>query len=241
MSDGSSLISSRVSSVAISGRPAFQFASIRDGGGSAWHAVGDVSEEDDVARLVAAAEERWDGRIDVLVNNAGIDHEAPFLEFPAEEWRRVLAVDLTGPFLMGQRVARAMARAGGGAIVHVSSIDSMGADGLQVAYNAAKAGLLGLNRTMAVELAPHGIRSTVVNPGYVATPLTERYVGPAMWDHMTRSFARVPQGRMARPEEIAAAIAFLASDDASHVTGIELTVDGGTTANLYIVETVPGA
>ena len=214
-------------------------ASIRAAGDSAWHATGDVSNAGDVARIVAAAEERWSGRIDVLVNNAGVDHDCAFLDFPESEWRRVLDVNLTGPFLCAQRVARAMARMGRGAIVHVSSIDSMGADGTQVAYNASKAGLLGLSRTLATELGPVGIRSTVVNPGYVATPLTRAYVGEELYEHMTTRFARVPQGRMAEPDEIASAILFLASDDARHVNGIELTVDGGTTANLYIVETLP--
>ena len=212
---------------------------IRAAGGRAWHAVGDVASAADVERIVASAEERWGGRIDVLVNNAGVDHDCAFLDFPAAEWRRVIDVNLTGPFLVAQRVARVMTRCRSGAIVHVSSIDSLGADGTQVAYNASKAGLLGLSRTMAVELAPFGVRSTVINPGYVATPLTRQYVGEAMYDYMTTRFARVPQGRMATPDEIAGSILFLASDDATHVNGIELTVDGGTTANLYIVETLP--
>jgi NAD(P)-dependent dehydrogenase (short-subunit alcohol dehydrogenase family) len=215
--------------------------SIRGSGANAWHEVGDVSESDDVERIVARAEERWDGQIHVLVNNAGVDHDCPFLEFPEAEWRRVLGVNLTGPFLCAQRVAKAMAKHGGGAIVHIASIDALGADGTQVAYNAAKAGLLGLNRTMAVELAAYGIRSTVVNPGYVATPLTRGYVGEEMFEYMTTGFARVPQRRMAEPDEIAAAVLFLASDDARHITGTELTVDGGTTANLYVVETLPSA
>jgi NAD(P)-dependent dehydrogenase (short-subunit alcohol dehydrogenase family) len=215
--------------------------SIRASGGSAWHQVADVASSADVDRVVTLAEERWDGQIDALVNNAGIDHDCAFLEFPEEAWREVLDVNLTGPFLCAQRVARAMARRGSGAIVHISSIDSMGADGTQVAYNASKAGLLGLSRTLAVELGPLGIRSTVVNPGYVATPLTRKFLGEEMYEYMTTSFARVPQGRIAEPDEIASAILFLASDDARHVNGVELTVDGGTTANLYIVETLPGA
>jgi NAD(P)-dependent dehydrogenase (short-subunit alcohol dehydrogenase family) len=215
--------------------------SIRADGGSAWHAVGDVASAADVDRVVASAEERWNGQIDALVNNAGIDHDCAFLDFPEAAWRQVIDVNLTGPFLCAQRVARAMARRGSGAIVHISSIDSLGADGTQVAYNASKAGLLGLSRTLAVELGPLGIRSTVVNPGYVATPLTRKFLGEEMYAYMTKSFARVPQGRIAEPDEIASAILFLASDEARHVNGIELTVDGGTTANLYIVETLPGA
>jgi NAD(P)-dependent dehydrogenase (short-subunit alcohol dehydrogenase family) len=216
-------------------------ASIRESGGSSWHQVGDVSSAADVDRIVASAEDRWGAQIHALVNNAGIDHDCPFLDFPESEWRRVLDVNLTGPFLCAQRVARTMAKNGGGAIVHIASIDAFGADGTQVAYNAAKAGLLGLNRTMAMELAQHGIRSTVVNPGYVATPLTRQYVGDEMFEYMTTRFERVPQRRMAEPDEIAGAVVFLASDDARHITGTELTVDGGTTANLYVVETLPSA
>ena len=173
------------------------------------------------------------------MNCAGIDHDSPFLSFPDDAWQRVIGVNLTGSFLMAQRVARVMTETGGGSIVHISSIDAYGADGNQVAYNASKAGLLGLNRTMATELASHGIRSNVVSPGYTATPLTRQYVGDAMYEYMTKDFDRIPQRRMATPEEIAAAILFLASDDASAITGSELTVDGGTTANLYIVETLP--
>jgi NAD(P)-dependent dehydrogenase (short-subunit alcohol dehydrogenase family) len=213
--------------------------SIRQAGNSARHDVGDVGSAADVDRVVGAAEARWEGRIDVLVNNAGVDHDCPFLEFPESEWRRVLDTNLTGPFLCGQRVARTMAGTGGGAIVHIASIDATGADGTQVAYNASKSGLLGLNRTMAMELAQHGIRSTVVNPGYVATALTRGYVGEELYEYMTNRFARVPQGRMAEPGEIAAAVLFLASDEARHITGTELTVDGGTTANLYVVESLP--
>src|SRR6185437_16754744 len=144
----------------------------------------DVSDPAGCEAVADAARARW-GRIDVLVNCAGIDHDCPFLDFPVEEWQRVIGVNLTGAFLMAQQAARLMASAGGGgAIVHVASIDAHGADGNQVAYNASKAGMLGLSRTMATELARHGIRSNVVSPGYTATPLTRQYVGEAMYEHM---------------------------------------------------------
>ncbi len=214
-------------------------ADIAAAGGKAWAFAADVSDPVAVDAAVETARERF-GRIDVLVNCAGIDYDCPFLDFPDDEWRRVIDVNLTGCFLMAQRVARVMADMGGGSIVHISSIDAYGADGNQVAYNASKAGLLGLSRTMATELARHGIRSNVVSPGYTATPLTRQYVGDEMYEYMTKDFDRIPQRRMASPEEIAAAILFLASDDSSAITGSELVVDGGTTANLYIVETLPG-
>jgi NAD(P)-dependent dehydrogenase (short-subunit alcohol dehydrogenase family) len=213
-------------------------ADMTAGGGKASALTADVSDSAAVDEAVEAACDRL-GRIDVLVNCAGIDHDCPFLDFPDEAWQRVIGVNLTGSFLMAQRVARVMADAGSGSIVHISSIDAYGADGNQVAYNASKAGLLGLSRTMATELARHGIRSNVVSPGYTATPLTRQYVGDAMYEYMAKDFDRIPQRRMATPGEIAAAILFLASDDASAITGSELIVDGGTTANLYIVETLP--
>jgi NAD(P)-dependent dehydrogenase (short-subunit alcohol dehydrogenase family) len=213
-------------------------ADIVAAGGRARAHAADVSNPAAVDAVMHAANERW-RRIDVLVNCAGIDHDSPFLDFPYEEWQRVLDVNLTGAFLMAQSVARIRAATGGGSIVHVSSIDAYGADGNQVAYNASKAGMLGLNRTIAMELASRGIRSNVVAPGYTATPLTKQYVGEAMYEYMTRDFDRVPQRRMATPEEIAAAILFLASDDAAAITGSELVVDGGTIANLYVVETLP--
>ena len=200
--------------------------------------VADVSLEADVQGIVDRALEVW-GRIDVVVNNAGIDDDCPFLEVQAESWQRVLGVNLTGPFLVSQRAARAMATSGGGAFVHIASIAALAGDGEQVAYGASKAGLLGLNRIMALELARHGIRSNVVHPGYTATPLTRQYVGEEMYEYMMGGFARIPQGRMALPEEIAAAVAFLASDDAAAITGTDLVVDGGTMANCYVVETLP--
>jgi NAD(P)-dependent dehydrogenase (short-subunit alcohol dehydrogenase family) len=211
---------------------------IEQRGGTAWAHTADVSDSAAVQSAVDAAMARW-GRIDVLVNNAGIDDDCPFLDVSEENWQRVIGVNLTGPFLMSQRVAREMARTGGGVLVHIASIDALGADGNQIAYNASKAALLGLNRTIATELARHGIRSNVVSPGYTATPLTRQYVGERMYEYMTTTFARVPQGRMATVDEIAAAVAFLASDDAAAITGTDLVVDGGTTANLYVVETLP--
>jgi NAD(P)-dependent dehydrogenase (short-subunit alcohol dehydrogenase family) len=200
--------------------------------------VADVSLEADVQGIVDRALEVW-GRIDVVVNNAGIDDDCPFLDVQADSWQRVLGVNLTGPFLVSQRAARSMATSGGGAFVHIASIAALAGDGEQVAYGASKAGLLGLNRIMALELARHGIRSNVVHPGYTATPLTRQYVGEEMYEYMMGGFARIPQGRMALPDEIAAAVAFLASDDAAAITGTDLVVDGGTMANCYVVETLP--
>ena len=207
--------------------------------GSAWVVTGDVSRSEDVDGVLAAALERWE-RIDVLVNNAGIDDETPFLDMSEEDWRAVIATNLTGVFLMSQRVARAMRDSKGGVILHNISIDALGGDGAFASYNASKAALLGLNRTMALELAQYGIRVNGVSPGFTHTDMTERAVGPKLMAYLNGSFERVPMRRLVKPAEIAAAFAFLASDDASAITGQNLVVDCGLTANWFILETLPG-
>jgi NAD(P)-dependent dehydrogenase (short-subunit alcohol dehydrogenase family) len=197
----------------------------------------DVSDSTHVVAVVAAAKERWP-RIDVLVNNAGIAEEAAFLEIDQESWDRVLGTNLRGAFLLAQAVAREQVTAGGGSIIHIASIDASGGDGPYASYNASKAGLLGLNRTMALELGQHGIRVNCVSPGFTHTDMTEEAVPPELMDYLINRFDRVPMRRLVKPEEIAAACAFLASDDASAITGINLTVDCGLTANWYVLETL---
>ena len=214
-------------------------AQITADGGQAWLLPCDVTSEAQVEETVTRAASRWD-RIDVLINNAGIDDDTPFLEIDRARWRAVVDTNLTGVFLMSQAVAREMATSGGGVILHTASIDASGGDGPYAAYNSSKAGLLGLNRTMALELAAHGIRSNCVSPGFTHTVMTEKAVGPKLMDYLNGSFARVPIKRLVTTDEIAQAFLFLASDQASAITGIDLRVDGGLTANWYILETLPG-
>src|ERR1051326_1274672 len=152
---------------------------IEQDGGTASAATCDISDDAQIERVVADAVERW-GRIDVLVNNAGIDDDTPFLDVDRDRWREVIAVNLTAAFVFAQAVARTMVATGGGVILHTASIDASGGDGPYVAYNAAKAGLIGLSRTMAMELAPHGIRSNCVSPGFTHTEMTEKAVGPRL-------------------------------------------------------------
>ena len=209
-------------------------------GGRAFAYPADVGDPDQVRAAVAAAMARW-GRIDVLVNNAGIAEEAPFLEIEEASWDRVLATNLRGAFLIAQRVAQEQVATGGGSIVHIASIDASGGDGPYASYNASKAGLLGLNRTMAFELAPYGIRVNCVSPGFTHTEMTESAVPRELMDYLVNRFHRVPMRRLVKPEEIAAACAFLASDDASAITGIDLTVDCGLTATWHILETLPAS
>jgi NAD(P)-dependent dehydrogenase (short-subunit alcohol dehydrogenase family) len=208
-------------------------------GGTAAYAICDVSDDSQVDRVVASAIERW-GRIDVLVNNAGIDDDTPFLDVDRDRWRQVIGVNLTAAFVFAQAVAQTMVKTGGGVILHTASIDASGGDGPFVAYNAAKAGLIGLSRTMAMELAPHGIRSNCVSPGFTHTEMTERAVGPETMAYLNGSFDRVPMRRLVTTDEVANAFLFLASDEASGITGIDLRVDCGLTANWYILETIPG-
>jgi NAD(P)-dependent dehydrogenase (short-subunit alcohol dehydrogenase family) len=212
-------------------------AAIEAASGTSWVRLCDVSRADDVSAAVAAAVDRW-GRIDVLVNNAGIAEERPFLEIEEDGWDTVVATNLRGAFLMARDVARQQVKTGGGSIVHIASIDASGGDGPYASYNASKAGLLGLSRTMALELGPRGIRVNCVSPGFTHTEMTEVGVPEGMMDYLLTSFDRVPLRRLVRPDEIAAACAFLASDDASAITGIDLVVDGGLTANWYILETL---
>jgi NAD(P)-dependent dehydrogenase (short-subunit alcohol dehydrogenase family) len=213
-------------------------AQITADGGRAWLLPCDVTDEAQAEEAVGRAAGRW-GRIDVLVNNAGIDDDTPFLEIDRARWRAVIDTNLTGVFLMSQAVGREMARTGGGVILHTASIDASGGDGPYAAYNASKAGLLGLNRTMALELAAHGIRSNCVSPGFTHTVMTEKAVGPKLMEYLNGSFTRVPIKRLVRTDEVAQAFLFLASDQASAITGIDLRVDGGLTANWYILETLP--
>lgn len=207
-------------------------------GGQAWLIRCDVSDQAQVDDAVRAAAERWE-RIDVLINNAGIDDDTPFLDIDRARWRAVIDTNLTGAFLMAQAVARRMAQTGGGVILHTASIDASGGDGPYAAYNASKAGLLGLNRTMALELAAVGIRSNCVSPGFTHTAMTEQAVGPKLLGYLNGSFARVPMKRLVRTDEVAQAFLFLASGQASAITGIDLRVDAGLTANWYILETLP--
>jgi meso-butanediol dehydrogenase/(S,S)-butanediol dehydrogenase/diacetyl reductase len=212
-------------------------AEIEAAGGAAWAHPCDVRDDAEVDAVVATAAERW-GRIDVLANNAGIDDDTPFLEVDRARWRDVLDTNLTGAFAMAQAVARVMAETGGGAIVHNASIDASGGDGPFAAYNASKAGLLGLSRTMALELARCGIRSNCVSPGFTQTEMTEKAVGAERIDYLNGNFARAPMRRLVQTDEVAQAFVFLASDAASAITGVDLRVDCGLTANWYILETL---
>lgn len=213
-------------------------ASIESTGGRAWALSADISSEDEVERVAAAALDRW-GRTDILVNNAAVFDEPPFLEVDAATVRQIFDINVVGTFLMSQAVAKGMVDNGRGSIVHISSIDALGADGPVTAYSATKAAVVSMARTMTMELAPFGVRINCVAPGFVNTDMVHKTSTPNVLDHMLHDFKRVPIRRLIEPEEIAATVAFLASDEASAITGANMVVDGGLTSNLFVMETLP--
>jgi NAD(P)-dependent dehydrogenase (short-subunit alcohol dehydrogenase family) len=188
----------------------------------------DVREESDVVRTVQGAE-AFLGRIDVLANNAGVAWKEAFLDISAESWDRMLAVNLRGMFLMAQATSRRMIGSDvDGRIVNMASTNALGGEERFAHYNASKAGVLLLTRTMAVELGPRGIRVNCICPGFIDTPLNDALATEAEMSAYERE--RIPMGRRGRDDEVAAAYAFLSSDDASFIHGAALVVDGGQTA-----------
>ena len=183
----------------------------------------DVSDPGAVARAMEAVAERF-GRLDALVNNAGVAVFKPLLETTYEDWSRVMAVNLTGPFLCTQAAAPLMAETGGGAIVNITSISGIRASTLRVAYGTSKAALAHLSKQQAVELAHLGIRVNAVAPGPVDTAMAKAVHSPEI---RADYHDLIPMERYGLEEELAETIHFLCSDRASYVTGQLLAVDGG--------------
>jgi len=212
---------------------------IQASGATAVHVPGDVAKTGDVDKVVAATLQAF-GQIDVLVNNAGVVDDAPFLDLTIGEFDRVLGINLRGAFLMGQAVARQMVKQGkgkggisAGAIVNMSSINEKFALPDHVAYSISKGGISQLTKAMAIALAPLGIRVNAVGPGTIDTPLLESVIKDKGF--RTKVLSRTPLGRFGRPEEVAAIVAWLASDEASYVTGTTIFADGGRLPLNYVV------
>lgn len=195
--------------------------------GSGWAEV-DVRDPAAVERLVAQAEEHG-GPIDGLVNAHGLSTYSPFLELSLAEWKRIIDVNLTGTFIVGQAVARQMVKHDTkGAIVNFSSTLGWVGGPNRVHYLASKGGVNLLTRGMALDLASYGIRVNAIGPGPIVTEMTRPRWGDP--EALKATNARTPMGRMGQPEELVGAVVYLLSDEASYTTGITLYVDGGWTA-----------
>ena len=192
----------------------------------------DAGSAKDAAALIAQAEKKFGGA-DILVNNAGVVHGADFLDLAEADFDRVLRVNLKGAFLVAQAAARKMAARKRGAIVNMASINAQVAIPNQIPYSASKGGLLQLTRAMALSLAPHGIRVNAIGPGSIMTDMLRGVASDK--EAKRRILSRTPLGRIGTPEEVASVAAFLASDDASYITGEIIYVDGGRLALNYTV------
>jgi len=199
-------------------------AEIGEAGGNAFFLHQDVTDEEGwretVARVLADH-----GRLDVLVNNAGMGDLASIEETTLADYERTIAIDQTGVFLGMKTCAEALKASGHGSVINISSIfGTSGGFGTSPAYHAAKGAVRTLTKNVALHWAAEGVRVNSIHPGFIRTPILDQAKGTEVWDAMTAS---TPMGRLGEPEEVAAAVAYLASDDASFVTGLELYVDGG--------------
>lgn len=189
----------------------------------------DVGNEDDCLRLVRQTAEHY-GRIDVLVNNAGIQKKVPIEETSVEQWYKTIRVDLTGPFICSREAIKHMLKQenpSGGCIINISSVHQLIPKPLYVPYATAKAGIEMMTKTMALELARHNIRANLVAPGAIETDMNRELKENAQ--ELKRTLEEIPVGRIGKPEEVANVVEFLASDRASYVTGATFFVDGGMT------------
>jgi 3-hydroxybutyrate dehydrogenase len=197
------------------------------------HVPGDLSQREGAEALMAGA-----GPVDILVNNAGVQHVAPIEEFPVEKWDLILALNLTAAFHTARLAVPYMKVAGWGRIINVASAHSLTASPFKAAYVSAKHGLAGLTKTLALELATHGITANCISPGYVWTPLVENQIPDTMKARgMTREevigdvlLVRQPTRSFVQPADVGAMAVFLCRDEAANITGANMSIDGGWTA-----------
>jgi len=207
--------------------------SLRDGGAEALFIQGDVSEKTQVDEMVQKALDTF-GRIDVLVNNAGVDSVKAFEELSVEAWDRVIGVDLRGTFLCTKACIGQFLAQGSGNVINIASVHTMGCLPGAAAYDAAKWGVVGLTKSLAVEFAARGIRFNCLSPGLIDTQMWQDVQDGAedLEACLTHWRANIPAGRVGTIREMGHVAAFLASDEASYVTGANLLADGGMTSQL---------
>jgi glucose 1-dehydrogenase len=198
-------------------------------GGKSLGVDADISLPEDVNGLIRKTVATF-GKLDIFVNNAGIEKKIAFVDYPIEEWQKIMAVNLTGPFLCSQAAARQMIQQGdGGRIINISSVHEDLPMPANAPYCATKGGLRMLMRTMAVELASHRITVNNIGPGAIYTPIDKDVESDARLND--RILAEIPMGRWGKPEEVAQLAVYLASDDAAYVTGSTHFIDGGMLRN----------
>ena len=198
---------------------------VEDAGGESIAVRADVSRREQVAAMVEVTRECFGG-VDILVNNAGVETLVPLLDLEESEWDRIVDTNLKGAFLCGQIAARAMvSMRTSGAIVNIASINAKIALAGQAHYTSSKGGLIMLTKAMALDLAPHGIRVNAIGPGVIETRMTEGSLSNP--ERRAMLLSKVPLGRVGQPRDVANAALFLASDEASYITGTTLYVDGG--------------
>ena len=198
-------------------------------GGKSLGIAADISNPDQVNGLIQQTLAAF-GRLDIFVNNAGIEKKFAFVDYPLDEWQKIIAVNLTGAFLCSQAAAKQMiAQGGGGRIINISSIHEDLPLPLNAPYSATKGGLRMLMRTIAVELAPHQITVNNIGPGAIYTPIDKDVESDPKLN--AQILAEIPMGRWGQPEEVAQLALFLASDDAAYITGSTHFIDGGMLRN----------
>lgn len=202
-------------------------AGIRDKGGKAAVAVADVSNEAAVAQVAEQITEQL-GTCDILINNAGINNRKPVDEFSMAEWNEILGINLTGPFLMCRAFVPGMKAKKWGRIINMTSIMSHVSIPLRTGYSATKAGLLGMTRALALELAPHHITANGISPGPFATEMNKPILDDP--EKNAQFLSRIPAGRWGKVEEIGALAVYLCSEEAGFITGTDIVIDGGWVA-----------